>query len=194
MPLAVPTRPYVTAALWSCLTLAPVGAEETGGPEGPDRFAPTRMELPPARGVRQLGDGELSCAQIYRETRVLEAAGHERQAEARQAQAAMNGIQHEMMEQSGSLRGGGAGAVGASLLGMIPGAGMLQGHAMQAAAEARRAGMQQNMQRMMGAQQRLMEAEQALEHGQARSDHLTDLFLRKGCRLSEVKAAAGTAP
>ena len=64
---------------------------------------------------------------------------------------------------------------------------------MRAAAESRRAGMQDGMQKMMQAQTRLMNAEQALEHAQARSEHLTDLFLKKGCRLSEVEAAAGQA-
>lgn len=190
MPPVVPAPACLTVALWGCLALAPVAAGAADEGVGSDSLVPTRTVPPPARGVRQLSDSELSCAQIYAETRVLETAALEQQNEVRQAEAAMEGIQSTLMDEAHSVRGGGAGAaVGASLLGLIPGASVLQGHAMQAAAEARRAGMQQNMQRMVLAQQRLMAAEQALEHGQARSEHLTDLFLRKGCRLSEVKAA-----
>lgn len=154
------------------------------------------QELPPElRSVRKLSDSELTCAQIYAETRALEQAGQAQQAEAAQAQAAMAQTQNEMMEQAGGPRGGGMGAaVGGSLLGMIPGGAQIQGHAMRAAAESRRAGMQEGMQKMMQAQARLVQAEQALEHAQARGDHLADLFLKRGCRLSEVKAAAGEAP
>ena len=84
-------------------------------------------------------------------------------------------------------------AIGGGLLGLIPGGAQVQGHAMQAAAEARRARMQDNTQQMMQAQTRLVNAEQALGHVQARSEHLVDLFLKKGCKLSEVKAAADAA-
>lgn len=154
------------------------------------------QEAPPEmKSVRKLSDSELGCAQIYAETRTLEKTGEAYQAEAMQAQAAMAETQNEMMEQAGGARGGGMGAaVGSGLLGMIPGAAQIQGHAMRAAAESRRAGMQEGMQKMMQAQTRLMHAEQALEHAQARSDHLADLFLKNGCKLSQVKAATDVAP
>lgn len=149
---------------------------------------------PPPRGVRKLSDSELTCAQIYAETRALEKTSQAQQAEATQAQTAMTETQNEMMKSAGSMPGSGIGsAIGNSLLGMIPGAGQVQGYAMQAAAEARRTSMQDSAQKMMQTQTRLMKLEQAMEHAQARSDHLADLFLKKGCKLSEVKASATNA-
>ncbi|WP_137919018.1 hypothetical protein [Hydrogenophaga sp. 2FB] len=157
-------------------------------------LSPMQSAAPPTRNVRKLSDGELTCAQIYAETQALEKSSQAQQAEATQAQAAMTETQNEMMKSAGSMPGSGIGsAIGNSLLGMIPGAGQIQGYAMQAAAEARRASMQDSAQKMMQAQTQLMKLEQGLEHAQARSDHLADLFLKKGCKLSEVKAATANA-
>ena len=99
-----------------------------------------------------------------------------------------------MMKQASGMGGGGLGSsVGSSLLSLIPGGGQIQSFAMQAAVDARRASMQDNVEKMMQVQTRLVNAEQAREHAQARSEHLADLFLKKGCKLSEVKSA-GAAP
>lgn len=146
---------------------------------------------PPTRSVRKLSDSELTCTQIYAETQVLESTTKEQQAEATRAQHAMTETQSEMTKHAGDMRGGGMGSViGNGLLGMIPGAGQIQGYAMQAAANARRASMQESANKMMQAQTQLMKVEMAMEHAQARSEHLADLFLKKGCKLSQVKAAA----
>jgi len=150
--------------------------------------------MPTPRNVKKLSDGELSCAQIYAETQVLEKTSQERGAEAEQAQAAMMASQNEMMKQASGMGGGSMGSsVGSSLLSLIPGGGQIQSFAMQAAADARRASMQDSVEKMMQVQTRLVNAEQARELAQARSEHLTDLFLKKGCKLSEVKSA-GAAP
>ena len=94
------------------------------------------------------------------------------------------------MKQATDMRGVGMGsAIGSSLLGMIPGAGHIQGMAMQAAASARMSDMQNNVNQMMQAQNQLMQVEMSLEYARARGEHLTDLFLRKGCKLSELQAA-----
>ena len=156
-------------------------------------------QMPPQwvaeRMVKRLSDSDLGCAEIHADIVALERTGQAQQADALQAQEAMAKMQEELMAQAGGMRGGGVGsAIGSGLLGMVPGGAQIQGHAMKAAAEARRADRQEGMQKMMQAQTRLMNAEQALEHAQARSEHLTDLFLRKGCRLSEVKAASEAAP
>lgn len=176
--------PFKHLPLYCCLALPPLLASAQIGP---------LLTTEPMRGVRQLGDGELSCAQIHAETQALEKAGQAHQAEATQAQQAMTDTQNEMMKLASEGRGGVGSAIGGGLLGLIPGGAQVQGHAMQAAAEARRARMQDNTQQMMQAQTRLVNAEQALEHVQARSEHLVDLFLKKGCKLSEVKAAADAA-
>jgi hypothetical protein len=140
------------------------------------------------RSVKKLSDSELTCAQIHAETRILEKTSQAKQTEAMQAQEAMTEIQNEMMKQASGMGGGGMGSmVGSGLLGMIPGAGLVQGAVMQAANEARRASMQDGAHKMMQVQTRSMNAEQALEHAQARSEHLADLFLKKDCKLSQVK-------
>lgn len=209
MPLAVLTR----LSLCGLLVLSPwtvhaqtaqrfvLDRASPASDEGPEADAsaampPMHFPAPAPRNVRKLSDSDLTCAQIHAETQALEQASQGPQAEAALAQAAMTATQNEMTQSVNSMRGagvvGGIGsAVGSSLLGMIPGAGQIQGYAMQAAAEARRASMQDSVQKMMQAQTQLMNAEQALEHARARSDHLADLFLRKGCKLSEMKAAAG---
>lgn len=168
-----------------------LASEEGDEADGAVGMPPMQFTATLARNVRKLSDSDLTCAQIYAETQALEKSSQAHQAESTQAQAAMTETQNDMMKQANSMGGGGFGsAVGSSLLGMIPGAGQLQSYAMQAAAEARRASMQDSAQKMMQAQTQLMKLEQAMEHAQARSDHLADLFLKKGCKLSEVKAAA----
>src|SRR5690606_17140658 len=78
---------------------------------------------PPLRSVRQLSDGELSCAQIYAETQTLEASSRAQEAESAKAQQAMAETQNQMMKQATDTRGMGMGsALGSGLLGMIPGA------------------------------------------------------------------------
>lgn len=169
-------------------------ASEEGDEVDAAASLPSMPFAAPTRNVRKLSDSELTCAQIYAETRALEKTSQAQQAEATQAQTAMTETQNEMMKSADSMPGSGIGsAIGNSLLGMIPGAGQVQGYAMQAAAEARRASMQDSAQKMMQTQTRLMKLEQAMEHAQARSDHLADLFLKKGCKLSEVKAAVTNA-
>lgn len=164
-------------------------------PDDAAGLPPMPMGMTPMpRNVKKLSDGELSCAQIYAETQVLEKTSQERGAEAEQAQAAMMASQNEMMKQAGGMGGGGVGSsVGSSLLSLIPGGGQIQSFAMQAAADARRASMQDSVEKMMQVQTRLVNAEQARELAQARSEHLTDLFLKKGCKLSEAKAASASA-
>ncbi|WP_439590498.1 hypothetical protein [Hydrogenophaga sp.] len=140
--------------------------------------------------VRKLSDGELTCLQIHAETLTLEKASQDHRIQATQAQAVMAEIQNEMLAQANVARRGGMGsAMGSGLIGMIPGGGQIQGYAMQAAADARRARMQEGVNKMMQVQTQLMNAEQALEHAQARSDHLVDLFLKKDCKLSQVSPA-----
>lgn len=201
--------------LYGCLALAPVLAcAQTGPPLAPQHKPGTEggdvmgdaaggPPLPsgasPMRGVRQLSDSELSCAQIYAQTQALETSSRQQQAEVLKAQEAATAAQNEMARHAGDLRGAGMGAavgsaIGSGLLGLIPGASQVQGYAMKAAASARRAQLQENINQMMQAQAQWMALEQALEHTQARSEHLTDLFLRKACRLSQEQTAADRAP
>lgn len=171
-----------TAAPWPAAQVNAAGDQT----EDATRLPAMTGNAPPMRSVRKLSDSALTCAQIQAETQTLEKAGQAQQAEAAQAQEAMADTQSEMMKNTNALRGGGVGsAIGSRLLGMIPGAGEIQSYAMQAAAEARRAYVQEGVNKMMQNQTRLMHLEQALEHTQARSEHLVDLFLKKGCTLSQ---------
>ena len=186
---ALALAPALVAAQADPATIRPAreGADPALGAPG---WAMPAEAAPPLRKVRQLGDGELSCAQLYAETQALDAGSRAQEAESAKAQKAMADSQEQMMKQATDMRGMGMGAgMGSSLLGMIPGAGQIQGMAMQAAASARMNGMQDKVNQMMQAQNQLMQAEQGLEYARARSDHLTDLFLKKGCKLSEVKAS-----
>ncbi|QHE87760.1 hypothetical protein [Hydrogenophaga sp. BPS33] len=176
---------------WTVCAQAPTPDGSGHTAQDTSDWGPLTRPATPTRGIRKLGDGELSCAQIYVETQGLEKALQDQQAQAAQAQEAMALEQKEMMQQASGMRGSGIGsAIGGSLLGMIPGGAQVQGYAMQAAAEARRTQMQESMQKMMQAQQQLVQQEQDAEQAQARSDHLADLFIRKGCKLSEVRASS----
>lgn len=190
----MPPAAFTRLSLYGLLALAPCAVCAQTALQGsmPDDSADLTPMLsaapPPTRSVRKLSDSELTCAQIHAETRALEKTSQAQQAEAMQAQEAMAETQNEMMKQASGMRGGGMGSVvGSGLLGMIPGAGHIQGAVMEAATEARRASMQEGAHKMMQAQTRLMNAERALEHAQARSEHLVDLFLKKDCKLSQVK-------
>jgi hypothetical protein len=184
MRATMPTRLHLLS-LWA-LALAPSLAPS---------LVHAQFEPPPMQSVRKLSDGELACGQIYAESQALEKDLQAWQAEATQTQQAMEKTQNEMMNRAHSASGGGMGAaIGGGLLGLIPGGGQVASFAAQAAAEARRADMQEGVNRMMQAQTRLMKLEQAMEHAQARSEHLADLFLKKGCRLSELKATVGQDP
>ncbi len=191
------TRLYLTGLL--ALPFSPLAASGEIGPqaagEQPIRAGDEADEMPwvtsPRQVVRKLGDGELSCAQIYEETRLLEKSSEKQQAAALQAQRIMSDTQGEMLKEANGLQGGGMGsAIGGGLLGLIPGGSQIHGYAMQAAASARRAKMQEATSKMMQAQMQLMNLEQAMEQSKARSDHLADLFLRKDCKLSQARAAA----
>lgn len=173
-----PTRLHLLRLLPLVFTLAPA-------------LVHAQLEPQPVHSVRKLSDSELGCGEIYTESQGLEKSLLTWQAEAAQAQRAMEDTQNEMMKRANDARGAGMGAaIGGGLLGLIPGGGQVAGYAAQAAASARRADMQENVNRMMQAQTQLMKLEQAMEHAQARNDHLADLFLKMGCRLSAVKAEA----
>jgi hypothetical protein len=149
---------------------------------------------PVTPNVRKLSDSELTCSQIYAETQDLEKAGAEQSVKIDQAQRQMAESQNEMMQQSSNIPGSGiASTVGNSLLGMLPGGGMVSSMAMQAALDVRRSAMQENVTKMMQTQNQLMNVSQSMQYTQARQEHLADLFLKKGCKLSQVKAASAAA-
>lgn len=153
-----------------------------------------QFAAPQAANVRKLGDGELSCEEIYAETQVLDRTAREQQAKAREAQDAMAKSQEAMISQATSRSSGvGMGVIGGSLLSMVPGGGLVSGLAMKAATNSRASAMQEETNRLMRTQTEMMNSEQALQYTRARSDHLAGLFLDKGCRLSDVQRVPSAA-
>lgn len=158
-------------------------------PEDDDAELPVMPPMAPASppaGVRKLSDAGLSCEQIYAEATALEAsmATHRAASDAAQQEAAK--AQETMMKSaSGSM----AVPVASSLLGMIPGGGMISGMAAQAAMQSQMSAMQESTSQMTASYQRMAQAQEALAYAQARNDHLVGMFLSKGCKLPEAQAA-----
>lgn len=172
-----------------------VAAADTDGQAGyPADMSAMPFAAPQGANVRQLGDGELSCEEIYAETQALDRTAREQQAKAREAQDAMAKSQEAMISQATSRSSGvGMGVIGGSLLSMVPGGGLVSGLAMKAATSSRASAMQEETNRLMRTQTEMMNSEQALQYTRARSDHLAGLFLDKGCRLSDVQRVPSAA-
>lgn len=165
----------------------------------------------PQPSVRKLSDNELNCEQIYAETETLQKTGDAQRADAEAAAQAVTEATNDMMQQAMSARGkdGGSGmGMGmvsslTSLLGAIPGSGGMAASMVgriinRVASQATEAGgsseMPENMKKMlakmMEVQQKMANAEGDMYYTQARHDYLVDLFLKKDCKLSQLKASA----
>jgi hypothetical protein len=147
----------------------------------------------PPMGVRKMTDGDLSCQQLFTEAEGLEKTLAEQKTAVASAQQSADDTRNAMMEQA--MGGGGiqATSMASGLLSMIPGvgmaAGLVSGAASQAATSARMAGIQESTKRMMETQQKAIEMQQSMYYSQARHDHLVELFLKKDCKVSQLKAA-----
>ncbi len=147
----------------------------------------------PPMGVRKMTDSDLSCQQLFAEAEGLEKTLAEQKAAAASVQQAADDTRNAMMEQA--MGGGGiqATSMASGLLSMIPGVGMAAGlvgsAASQAATSARMAGIQESTRKMMETQQKAIDMQQSMYYSQARHDHLVELFLKKDCKVSQLKAA-----
>jgi hypothetical protein len=182
------TGPRVIALLAAVVASAALAQQPpAGAADDDDDDLATPMPMPvapaaPPTGVRKLSDAGLSCEQIYAEATQLEKSIPERRAEADALQREANASQQAMMKSASS---GMMPSVGASLLGMIPGAGMVSSLAQQAAASAQMSAMQEGTAKMMASYQRMAQVQEQLAYAQARNDHLVGMFLAKGCKLPE---------
>lgn len=174
MTLRSPALAALTLALATSACAQVPSADAADAPDFPEAGAPPA----PTPGVRKITDGALTCEQIYAESRGLEEAVARHRAESDAAQKDANAQQEALMK---SASGGMGMGVGSSLLGMIPGAGMLSGMAQQAALSAQMSGMQDAQSKMMASYQRMMQAQEHLAYAQGRNDHLVGLFLAKKC-------------
>lgn len=176
---AVPAALALALATSACAQVPP--ADMADAPDLPLAGMPMAPSGPPA-GVRKITDGTLTCEQIHAESSALERslAGHRAESDAAQKDA--NAQQEALMK---SASGGMGMGVGSSLLGMIPGGGLLSGMAQQAAMSAQVSGMQEAQSKMMASYQRMMQAQEQMAYAQARNDHLVGLFLAKKCELPQ---------
>lgn len=143
---------------------------------------PLQNQVPPA-GVRKINDGALNCRELYVETERLQQRIAEKKAAAATVQREASAVQDKMFDESsqGGTGGGFGSSLASSLLGMIPGGGMVGIAAMQASASARQATIQNSAKSMMQLQLTGAEIQQDIAYAEARHDHLVDLFLRKAC-------------
>ncbi|TFZ00286.1 hypothetical protein [Ramlibacter humi] len=166
---------------------APAATAEMEDEDLPDPVMPAVPASPPA-GVRKITDAALTCGQIHAESLALDAAIAKHRADAEAAQREANVAQEEVMQQAHSGMGA---PVGSTLLGMVPGGGMVSSLAAQAQASAQRSAMQKGAGRMTAAYQRMAQAQEQLAYAQARNDHIVGLFLQKKCKLPDAGAAPG---
>ena len=158
----------------------------------PDAMAQMYTSMGNPGSAARMSDSEATCEQLYAESTYLEA----RVAAMPKAQDPMQAsvkMQEEMMQAQKKMMGGmRAKGVASSLLGMVPGIGgiagglassaMSRGGNMDAINEVTRkamADMQKNTQAMMAVAQLEM-----------RNDHVTQLFLSRGCRVSTLDASS----
>jgi len=141
--------------------------------------------------VKKLSDNDLSCTAIYLEVTELERTLKAHESAAAASQREMQQAATAMMDSGAAMSGVGA-ATG--LLGMIPGVGGIVGGmvgsvASQAASAAAMASVRERQGHMMDTTQKMVASYQAQAAAAGRRDHLTDLFLARGCKLAEVRAA-----
>lgn len=138
-------------------------------------------------GEARLEDAEASCEQLYAEARQLEQqiAALPKPADpgelARRMQANMENAQKSMMAGQ-RVRG-----VGSSLLAMVPGVGGMAASALGGlAGRASMDGLNKAMEKNMDEQQAYIDAAMAADRLHGRQQHVTNLFVSKGCRPSQL--------
>jgi len=189
---------WVAVAVFALLPLTHAIAAPVRQPPAVDGTDADDLPMPGAMGlstglpsVRKLSDNDLSCTAIYLEVTDLERTLKLQEAAASASQREMQEAATAMMDSGAAMSGVGA-ATG--LLGMIPGVGGLVGGvvgsvASQAASAAALASVRERQGHMTETTRKMVASYQAQAAAAGRRDHLTDLFLARGCRLAEVKAA-----
>ena len=188
---------WVAVAVFALLPLthamaAPVRPAAAEAGDVDDLPMPGAMGLPAGLpSVKKLSDNDLSCTAIYLEVTELERTLKVQESAAAASQRDMQQAATAMMDSGAAMSGVGA-ATG--LLGMIPGVGGIVGGmvgsvASQAAAAAAMASVRERQGHMMETTQKMVASYQAQAAAAGRRDHLTDLFLARGCKLAEVKGA-----
>ncbi|MFC3659873.1 hypothetical protein [Luteimonas notoginsengisoli] len=183
MPVA--TRPLFAAipALFAAATIAPVAAQSTMADPG--------AMFDGTMAVARLSDAEASCEQLYAEATHLERTvaampkPEDPATLAMKMQADMREAQHRM------VAGQRARSLGTSLLSLVPGGGMVAGAVSSLGSRgAGTAALDKTIEESMRAQQDSVAAMMAMSRLQARQGYVTQLFVERGCKPSQLDAAA----
>jgi hypothetical protein len=146
--------------------------------------------MDPTAAVARLSDAEAGCEQLYAEATHLEGTiaamprPEDPAALAMKMQADMRDAQKKM------IAGQRARSMGASLLSLVPGGGMVAGAVSSLGGRGSTATMDKAINASMQAQQESVQAMMAASRLQARQDYVTRLFVERGCRPSQLDGAA----
>lgn len=173
----------LSRAISASLLLCPALAMAQVDPYGDMGY--TGFEPP---NVARMTDSDASCEQLFAEADHLEkqVAGLPKPEDPMALSQKMT--EEIMASQQKAMQSARARGVASSVLGMVPGVGGL-------AAQALSPGMgsmsdtNAQMQKHMKAIQESTQASMAIYSLQARQEHLTDLFLDRGCKVSQLDAA-----
>lgn len=149
----------------------------------------------PTGPVKKLGDGELTCAQLYTEVQDLETTIRDRQTQYEALMDKVSRRSRAMTSSAGGI-GGASSAIStlSGLAGLIPGAGLITSTvgslASSAAQAAEFSALEAQIAELETSQGELMKLGGELGTATARREHLTDLFLKKDCKVSELQTPA----
>lgn len=139
--------------------------------------------------VAKMSDSDATCEQLFAESEHLEqevAALPKGEDPMALSQKMTDDI---MASQRKAMQSARAKGMASSLLGMVPGVGGLAAQALSPGMGAM-GDTSEQMQKHMKALQDSTAANMAIYHRQARQQHLTDLFLDRGCKVSQLQAGA----
>lgn len=140
--------------------------------------------------VAKMSDGDASCEQLFAESEHLE---KEIAAlpKGEDPMAISQKMTDEIMEsQRKAMQSARAKGMASSLLSMVPGVGGLASQALSPGMGSMMGDTNEAMQKQMKALQESTAANMAVYQRQARQQHLTDLFLDRQCKVSQLQPEA----
>lgn len=175
--------PAIIALLWS----AHACAQASGYAGGGDDFGMGMGAMP---SVAKMSDSDASCEQLFAESEYLDreiAALPKGEDPMALSQKMTDEI---MQSQRKAMQSARAKGVASSILGMVPGVGGLAAQALSPGMGSMGADTSEQMQKHMKAIQESTAANMAIYQRQARKEHVTDLFLDRSCKVSQLQADA----
>ena len=140
--------------------------------------------------VARLSDSDASCEQLFAESGALEVRIAAMPKAADPMEAALKMQEDLRASQQATMRKQKARSLGSQLLGMVPGVGGLAASALLSPRASAGGEMQDTIERHMREQQAGLATMMEGARWQARKEHVTTLFLERGCRVSALDAGA----